>query len=190
MMIRLPQTETQPQNDFIEQLYYKERDKLFYIAREILKNETDAEDALQQSFLRLTERAPRYSNKPYEELVRITNTIVTHEALNIWRVNQRIAPLAKNDLSEEVQMLGTAPDVLSQLEDKYEGIMITKAVMNLPKIDREILGLYYGYMLTSKRIAALVGVSHNFVRKELYNSRHKLAKILQGAEYKDLFPDT
>ena len=190
MMILLTQTETQPLNDFIEQLYSKERDKLFYIAKEILKNETDAEDALQQAFLRLIEKTYLYSDKPYEELVRITHTIVTNEALNIWRVNQRISPLIKNDLSEDIPVLGTSPDILSQLEDKYEGTMITRAVMNLPKIDREILGLYYGYKLTSLRISVLVGTSHTFVRKSLYNSRHKLANILQGAEYKDLFPDT
>lgn len=190
MMILSPQTEKQPWTDLIELLYAKERDRFFQLAKDILKNEADAEDVVQECFLRLTEKASLYSGKPYDELMRITTTIVTNESLNIWRFNQKFAPLAKNDLSEETQMLGTSPDILSQLEDKYEGTMITQAVMKLPKIDREILGLFYGYQLTSLRISILVGTSHTFVRKSLYNSRIKLAKILQGKAYKDLFPDT
>ena len=105
MMILSPQTEKQPWTDLIELLYTKERDRFFQLAKDILKNEADAEDVVQECFLRLTEKASLYSGKPYDELMRITTTIVTNESLNIWRFNQKFAPLAKNDLSEETQML-------------------------------------------------------------------------------------
>lgn len=41
------------QKDKFEKVYYKYKDLMFYIAYEVLRNERDAEDAVQEGFLRI-----------------------------------------------------------------------------------------------------------------------------------------
>ncbi len=189
MMMLLTTSENKTKNSVIERLYEEHKINLFHMANEILKNETEAEDAVHECFLKITQKSKKYSRKPYAELTRISNTIVRNEAFNIWRERQKVAPLAENDLSTEEYMLDTVPDVLSQLIQKYDGRQITQALMKLSQNEREFLCLQYGYGFMPKDIASIFGMTPAAVRKEMYNCRNRLAKILKSKEFEDLHPN-
>lgn len=50
------------QKDKFEQVYYKYRNLLYYVAYEILQNERDAEDAVQEAFLRVAKNIAKISD--------------------------------------------------------------------------------------------------------------------------------
>ena len=60
--------ETEADKAVIQRLYEQSRQKLYYIAWNILHNEADAEDAVHVCFVKLADKFSKYSHLSYEEL--------------------------------------------------------------------------------------------------------------------------
>ena len=61
MMIYLQMLETTEQKVRFEDLYYTYKNLMFYVANQILRNEHDAEDAVQQAFFAIAKNFEKIS---------------------------------------------------------------------------------------------------------------------------------
>ena len=151
--------------DGIEALVDKYSDTLFRICLTRLRSEPDAEDAVQETFLRLVKKRPRFASDAHEKawLIRVALNVCTD--LLRKRTHRAETPLEEIG---EVAALSDAPDV-------------TQALLSLPEEERTVLTLHYLEGYTTKEIASGIGKSASTVKMRLQKGR-ELFRDLYGKE--------
>ena len=143
-------------------------DSLFRIAYSICKNKQDAEDAVQNSFLRLyTSKVEFLSDEHMKNyLIKITVNNCKHNFLSSWK--QKIV-LVENYFDEGFY-------TMDENDDRYA---LYNAVMSLPYKYRVVIHLYYYEDYSVKEISNLISEKETTVQTRLMRARNKLKTILQ-----------
>lgn len=147
----------------IEYAVEKYSSTLFRIAYSILSNEQDAEDAIQETFIKYMTKAPLFRDSDHEKawLIRV----VTNISKNMLRFRNR-----HNVQSiEEFEKIGVVE----------EDIGFFEIIMQLPPKYREILNLYYVEGYKTREISELIGISPTAVRKRLQYARMLLKNEME-----------
>ena len=186
MVIFLEMLETETDREVFRKLYEENKQMLFYIANQILKNETDAEDAVQTCFLKMAENFEKYKLQPYENLVRLCCTTVRNAATDIARERKKFKSIDDGNISWEDTIPDKSADILEQLIEKSDQLLVIKAVMQLSAEEREYMYLKYVMNIKPKDIGELLDKESTFIRKKLFLCRKKLADILDNKEYECL----
>ena len=169
------------------QKFYEENNRLFFgVAKKILNNSEDAEDAVHTCFLKIAERYERYRYQPNENMIRLGCTVVRHAAIDMVREKEMKMTFTDETFSWEDSVPDVAPDILDQLIQKADQGLMTKAIMQLSVDERNYLYLHYVLNLKAREIGDLLDMKPSAVRKKLYQCRSKLAVILEGNEYECL----
>ena len=135
-------------------------DMLYRICLMSLRNHADAEDAVQEVFLKYLTRAPDFDTPEHQKAWLIT--VALNHCRNLLR-SQRIIP--------------TDPEQLHPPENPPEQNQILDALMQVPEKFREVLILHYieGYKL--KEIAGIIGKSTSAVKMRLSKGKKLLEQI-------------
>lgn len=154
-----------PADDVIVQLINTYSNMLFRLCIVILANEHDAEDALQETFMRYINKAPAFNDDEHEKawLIRVATNIckdmrrfkIKHTYLNI------------SDFSEYC--------------DTDEKSDILERVMNLKLKYKEIILLYYVEGYKVEEISKILSISVSAAKKRLQYGRD-LLRLEYGKE--------
>ena len=145
--------------------------RAFGVALRILGRRQDAEDAVQQAFLRLYEARKQYD--PKWRLSTWFYRILTNTCVDELRRRRPLIPLEEWDgLSVE------RPD--RTLERSEREHLLQSALATIPTEARTVLTLYYGDGRTYQEIGAIRGVSVNTVKTHLRRGRSALRKALRA----------
>ncbi len=150
-------------NDELRHIEYaveKYSQMLFRISYSILNNKHDAEDAVQETFLKYMTKAPLFRDSDHEKAWLIK--VATNISKNISRFNNRHA--AEN--LDELRHIGISNDD----RDIFE------LIMHLPTKYKIALDLYYIEGYKANEIAQITNTSPVTVRKQLQYGR-KLLKL-------------
>ena len=161
-----------------ERLFEENRDQYYKSALKILCNETDAEDAVQEGFIKLADNFDKYRTQPYENLVKLTHTIVKNAAKDIAREYERKAEFGGEAGFGEGNVEAELPDVLDSLIKSMEKQRVTEAIDKLPKEEKELVHLQYHMEMKPVNIGRKLGIPSNTVRKKMMRIRQKLLEIL------------
>lgn len=131
-----------------------------------LRNLADAEDCLQNTFIKLYTKAPDFKSE--EHLKAWLIKVAVNECRQFFRKNRKELSL------EEIKEL--------PIRSSSDELDISWAIMMLEPKYREILYLFYGERYTSEQIAEILGKNHNTVRTMLRRGRDKLKKIYGGGD--------
>ena len=133
--------------------YYKYRQHLFAVAKIILKNDTQAEDAVQNAFLSIIEKdsLPKADNDRTKAFL---TSVVRNKAVDLLRRDKYIAEEPPTDAQ-----LGIAEPVL--------GSDIALALSELPRQYRDILVNYYYVGITPKEMAAQEKVHYRTILRRI-----------------------
>ena len=124
----------------------------------------DAEDAVQEVFLRLLTQLPRFRDGEHELAWLIRTTI--HRAIDLRKAaSNRTLPL------EEAEVVA--------MPEEAESSPILSAVQALPEKYSTVIHLYYYEGYTIKEIAKLLGLPTPTVGTRLSRGREKLRKLLE-----------
>lgn len=151
---------------FLEQAVENYADMILRIACQNLKNQSDAEDVVQQVFLKLLGH-PASDFVEEEHLKAWLIRVTVNQCRDCWRSawRRRTVPLPDaqeaNPASEAVQQ-----EVLEQLQ-------------RLPRDYRNVLYLYYFEGYTLPEISRLLDKKENTVRSQLTRGRRRLRDLLQ-----------
>ena len=123
----------------------------------------DAEDVVQEAFLRLLYRAPEFTDAEHEKrwLIRVTVNLCRDQLRGFWK--KRAVALEEDYPMAEPEVFGMA-DAVVRLPEKY------KAPIHLH--------YYEGY--TAKEIGRLLGKGENTIYTRLARARELLGKTLGG----------
>ena len=157
----MPQTSNRPVD--WETLVTENENRLYRAALAILGDPQEAEDAVQDAFLRCWEKAPEFESGEHAKawLLRVTVNGCKSRLRAPWR--RRTAPL-----------LDTYP------ADGPEERETLEAVQALPAADRAVVHLYYYEGYKTAEIAAMTGLREGTVRSRLSRARSRLRELLKG----------
>ena len=147
----------------LEALIQIHQNTLYRAALAILGDAHEAEDAVQDAFLRCLEKGPEFESPAHEKawLLRVTVNGCKSRLRSPWR--RRTAPL-----------LDTYPAAGPEEQSLME------AIGALPARDRAVLHLYYYEGYQTAEIAGMTGWREGTVRSRLTRARAKLGALLKG----------
>ncbi len=141
--------------------------RLFVIAFSYLKNKHDAEDALQNTFLKLWKSKIEFNDDL--GIDKWLTKVLVNDCKNFFNLSFR-----QNKSIEEVYDVSTF--------DKYFNVDLYNAVMSLNKKERLCMILFYYDDLTISDISKVTGIKESTVKSLLKRSRNKL-KLMLGDEW-------
>jgi RNA polymerase sigma-70 factor (ECF subfamily) len=152
---------------------YKHENKIFRTALAIMGNKPDAEDVMQDVFLKVITESQKkdfgFDSDEHEEawLTRVTvNQCKSALRLNKWR---RTVPL------EEICETHGA-------DDAKEKSALMESINSLPPKHRIAIYLYYYEGYSTKEIADITHQNESTVRSHLARARSKLKDLLTGVD--------
>ena len=142
-----------------EELVTQNENRLSRPARAILGCQQEAEDAVQDAFLRYLEKAPADLENPSAWLARVLVNGCKSRLRLAWR---RVGPLPDT-------LPAPGPEERQELEELF----------SLPPEDRAVIHLHYYEGYSTNEIAQLLGCRPGTVRSRLSRAREKLRKLLE-----------
>lgn len=163
--------------EYVKDLYIKYEQAMFKIAYNILHNSTDAEDAVQNTFIKIIDRL---------EKVRAIDSNETKYYLSIMTQN------AAKDIQRKANNLPRSIEELDELESDIsveDSVMVKidlerfkTALGSLPENEHEILFLNLIIGHSPAEIAALYGIPSNTARQRIFRAKQHLKQVLENDE--------
>lgn len=147
--------------DSIETAVERNAQHMLRAAYAVLHSTSDAQDAVQEAFLKLLQKQPTFQDSEHEKawLLRVT--------INI----------AKNEAKRTRRFADEPPQTLSAPEETTSDVL--RAVQTLPENYRIVIHLYYYEGYSIKEIARLLRLPAATVGTRLRRGREKLKLILE-----------
>ena len=153
--------------DDLEQVMETYGNMLFRICLVMLGNGCDAEDALQEVFIKYYSKAPAFTEEEHKKAWLIT--VASNQCRDMLRYRNR-HPLAEDT------------DIYAYKTNDSENSGILDALMTLPEKFRLVLVLHYVEEYPVQDIARMIGKTPSAVKMRLQKGR-KLLKEAYGKEY-------
>ncbi|WP_342423322.1 sigma-70 family RNA polymerase sigma factor [Paenibacillus sp. FSL E2-0178] len=162
----MQQPMTRPGNHVI-QSYEVYSDMLFRIALIHLGSRQDAEEATQDTFIKLMEKAPAFKDDEHQKawLIRV----ITNHCKNL---------LGRGWRKREVKLEGIEPVAADTPED----MAILQLVLAMPVKYKTVIHLYYYEDYPIQEISRILQISESAVKMRLQRGRQLLKLELEGAE--------
>ncbi|WP_405111351.1 RNA polymerase sigma factor [Paenibacillus sp. FSL K6-1217] len=162
----MQQPMTRPGNHVI-QSYEVYAEMLYRIALVHLGSRQDAEEATQDTFIKLMEKAPVFKDDEHQKawLIRV----ITNHCKNL---------LGRGWRKREVKLEGVEPIT----SDNPEELAILQLVLALPVKYKAVIHLYYYEDYPVQEISRILQISESAVKMRLQRGRQLLRLELEGAE--------
>ena len=138
-------------------------DSIYRLCSVMLKNTFDAQDAIQECFLKYITKAPNFNDSEHEKAWLIK--VAANVCKDMMRKRRRLSPVSP----DEIRNLGKSEDnaqilgLLVSLEEKY----------------RIVIHLHYVEGYKTGEISAMLGISEAAVKKRLQRGREALREIYE-----------
>lgn len=140
---------------------------LFKICMVYLGNKEDAEEAMQEAFLKLIYKSPQFADSEHEKawLIRMTSNICKDMLRSVWR--KRVVKM------ENVENYFSNPGDLSIMED----------ILKLPEKYKVVIHLHYFEDYSVKKISETLRISESAIKMRLKRGREILKIELEENSY-------
>ncbi|WP_342477709.1 RNA polymerase sigma factor [Paenibacillus sp. FSL H7-0350] len=147
--------------------YEQYADMLYRIALVHLGSRQDAEEATQDTFIKLMEKAPLFKDDEHQKawLIRV----ITNHCKNL---------LGRGWRKREVKLEGVEPVTA----DNPEELAVMQLVLALPVKYKAVIHLYYYEDYPVQEISRILQISESAVKMRLQRGRQLLRLELEGAE--------
>ena len=156
----------------LAEVYTRYHKVMLYVANRILGDQAQAEDAVQNAFLKIVKHPEHVLNIPIDELKPYLIVVSENAARTIYHKLKQIdeTPL------ENVELIN---------EDSTEDITLAKLniinIFNMPQMSaqyRDVVILRYYYDLDTKMISRVLDITEGNVRARLLRAKNQLRKLL------------
>ncbi len=148
----------------VAEAFNKYSDMVYRLAFARVKNKYDADDILQDVFLRFIKVKSKVNNEEHAKALLIKITINCSKSLLGSSWFKRTEPLSEN---------------LSVSDQNYETL---DAVLHLPQKYRTVIHLHYYCGYSVDEIAKILSTKPSTVKSRLHRARQKLEPMLKGDE--------
>ena len=151
--------------DLFRQVYETHGPALYRFCLLQMKNTADAEDVLQEVFLKRLYRAPEFASPEHEK--RWLYRVALNQCKDEWKRCHR----------SEVPL-----EAAALVEVPTESRALLEQVANLPEKLRTVIHLHYYEGYSVEEMASILGVSVSAVKMRMKRGRDALRKEQEGAE--------
>lgn len=151
----------------LERLYLEYRSVMFCAANEILHNEHEAEDAVQQAFMKIAENLDKVPDEPSNQTKAFVVTIAENTAIDRYRKLKRHGDC---ELCEE------ACGIEANSADE-----LVSCILKLPARYRQFILLKYYHGYSTREIAKLLGMSSAAASKTAQRAKQRLEQLCREA---------
>lgn len=149
--------------DDIETIIRKYGDMLYRLSLIMLKNQSDAEDAVQETIIKYYQKAPVFADSGHEKAWLIK--VATNKCRDMLRFSGRY--------------IQTEEDFLEKIADETTDYGIIEALTALPEKYRLVMTLYYIEEYKIEDIAKIIGRTPSAVKMRLQKGRRLLKEIYE-----------
>ena len=156
-----------------EDIYYCYHKQMLVIAKGILHNQQDAEDAVQNALLNIARHMDRVPKGNQKILTAYIYTTARNTAISLLRKKSR-----------EVETVNMDALPLAVIDDPIERIMqqddydiLLSVISKLPLAHRELIFLRYVQGKEVKEIAELLHRTPNYIRVQTFRARQQLLEL-------------
>ena len=164
--------------DALHELYERHKSMAYAIALRITRNESSAEDVVQDAFLGAWRNAGNYVAGRASVRTWLL-TIVHRRAIDALR---RRRPEASVEIDEVVSESLTVPDVWEEVSRRLDRGTVVTALGSISNVQREAIELAYFEGLTQTEIAGQTGVPLGTVKSRLRLGLLGMRRTLTGEE--------
>lgn len=161
--------------ELADSLYREYNKELYRIALNILKNPGHAEEAVQESFMKILDNLQKIQKIPCPERICYCVVIVRHCATDILRAQTKTIPV-ENMESLPDEDGRSIEEIFLQNEDKR---LILEKINLLSENDRRLIQLRIGEEMSFKEIGAFLGISEELANKRTQRAIQKLRKLVK-----------
>ena len=160
-----------------EELYKRYCGAMLGVAVRYCRNTTEAEDALQESFIRIFKYIKNFEGRHEGSLSAWVKTVVVNTTLSHNRNNK------KHHYTEDIDEVHVSSDDTPLFDEEVDVSrrkqeQILKAMQKLPVGYRTVFNLYVVEGYTHKEIAEIMEISENTSKSQLSKARRYLKKLL------------
>jgi len=165
--------------------------RLYRIARAILRDDTEAEDVMQEAYVRAYQHLGQFEGRaPFATWL---TRIAVHEALARLRTRQKMRQLEPpgDDEAMETPILEKSLDPEQETSKREVARLLEEELLNLPEQYRSVLMLRDVEDLSTAETAEALGLTEENVKVRLHRGRLMMRRNLTdriGARAKEAFP--
>ena len=148
----------------ITEIYNRQVDTVYRVCYSFMKSGADAEDMVQETFLRLMSSGQTFENERHERawLIVTASNLCKDNLKKWWR---------------RMESIGDYVERLAAPEKPENGL--AEAIRRLPAKYKDVVYLYYYEGYTTAEIASLLGYPQATVRSHLSRARMRLSALLK-----------
>lgn len=167
MLIYMAMIDSPDDQAKFENIYHKYRYLMLHIAKQILQNHHDAEDAVHQAFISIIENIEKISDVDSPKTRSFVVIISERKAIDLLRQNNRRQTM---ELNEDIAGIEMPFDLDNP---------IAAAIAKLPVQYREVLLLRFDNGFTTREIASMLNITDSGVRKLIARAKRSLQEMLE-----------
>lgn len=164
----------------MEQLYSLYETKMYSIAYGILKNVEQAEDVVQDSFIKISDYLDKIKSAEDDKTKYLILKIVKTTAINVYRKNKKENSLF--NYNNDIEIEDPQNIIEAKIVNMYNHQILDSIIMNMPEIYKEIIKLRYYYELSNAEISNITGIDSSTIRKRNERAKKYIVKRLGGSE--------
>lgn len=145
---------------------------MLLVARGILKNPNDAEDAVQNALFRLSKNIDRIPEENPTVLRAYVLTAAKYAALDML-------PLKSTSIDIDEVTVVASDDLFTQVTASEDYDRLISAINDLPQHYREVLMLRYVHEMSVKEISKVLHRRQGTIRKQIERARSRLLQAYQ-----------
>ena len=156
------------------------KDSAYRLSLSILRNPSDAEDALQEAFTKAYVYLDSYS--PNFRFYTWFSTIVRNVSLSHLRARDwLVSPLEEDTVLPVRSIVEESPELALLVSARAD--IVRAAVVGMPERYRKVLVLRYWHDLTYEEIAQVSQQSLGAVKTQIRRAKHILGEFLRAPEF-------
>jgi len=164
----------------IESLYDSHKDRLYWIAYNILKDRDASQDVVHETFERVIKNIHRLNMETPQKVAALLVVICKNAALDILRkqkgeditpLDDKDATFSENTYNPEKLLISkeayqTVMNIVDEMDDKYKSVIL----------------LTCGHGLSVETVAKLLGIPFETAKKRLYRARKHIKETVVRTE--------
>ncbi len=170
----------------VERIFADYYTVMYKNAYKILQNRHDAEDAVMDAFLRITDHADKFLGEDEEALCALVMIYLRNAAKTLYRKRKLRTSLSLTVYADEedfdVTLESDEPWPLQRVIDRETVDLLAQALEELPEEQRDALLLRHYYDYSYEEIARALGQREGAVRARVFRAKNKLKEIM-GEEF-------
>lgn len=189
LLFYLSLIENDVQKKLFEDIYHSYRKQMFFLARKILNNDTDAEDVVQDVFYKIAvKHMPTVESiENSEDLRNYLLKATKNTALNMKKKSERsFAVTEKTSKLHTEKSKGLSDDeFLAELCNKITYDKLLDTMMNMSDTYKEVLYYHFVLGMTAKETAGYLDRKVSTVKKQIVRGKKMLIEQVEkeGLEY-------